>query len=182
MVSADGGQGGTGGCCGDGGGGAGGRIAYEFVKLTAEGSPTVAGGTSGTSGTFGFGHRSPQVAGAPGVITLMKAAVPTTGGATSVKRSTARVHGKIKGDGQRATYQFQYGTSKTYGKRLPGSAASAGSGTSTKSVSASLKRLKAGRNYHYRIVVHSLGFTLFGADRTFRTKKAAVTPPPKFTG
>jgi hypothetical protein len=167
TVSADGGQGGAGDCCGDGGGGGGGRIAYQYLTLTAAGSPTVTGGTSGTSDGTAHSGESP---GANGVITMAKAASASTGKATSITGTAAKVHGTVKPNGYPATYQFEYGTSKSFGKKAPASPASAGSGSGAVSLSASLKHLKVGKRYHYRIVVYSLGFTITGADKTFKAK------------
>ncbi len=171
TVSADGGQGGTGGCCGDGGGGGGGRVAYQYVTLTAAGSPTVAGGTSGTSGPYGHGEESPEATGATGVITEAQPGSATTGSTSSVKRTSATVHGTVKPNGYSATYQFQYGTSTAYGKTAPATPASAGSGSGAVTVSAALTGLASGKTYYYRLVAYSLGFTVTGADRTFKTAK-----------
>lgn len=167
TVSADGGQGGTGDCCGDGGGGGGGRIAYQYLTLTAAGSPTVGGGTSGTSDGTAHPGDSP---GANGVITMAQPASASTGKATSITGTSARVHGTVKPNGHAATYQFEYGTSKSFGKKAPASPASAGSGSGTVSASASLKHLKVGKTYHYRIVAYSLGFTINGATKTFKAR------------
>jgi hypothetical protein len=181
TVSADGGQGGAGDCCGDGGGGGGGRIAYQYLTLTAAGSPTVGGGTSGTSDGSAHLGDSP---GANGVITMAKAGSASTRRATSVRSRRAKLHGAVKPHGYPARYQFEYGTSRTLGKKAPASPASAGSGSGSVSVSASLRGLKPGRTYHYRIVVYSLGFKILGAAKTFKTPRSrphVVTPPP-FTG
>ncbi len=178
-VSANGGDGGSGECCSDGGGGGGGRIAYQYVKLTAAGSPKVAGGKSGENSSGpSENFPSPEVSGATGVFTKLQAGSGVTGGTSSVTSSSAHLHASIHPRGHSATYRFQYGTSKRYGRTVPGRPAKAGSGKGTVKVSKALGKLKPGTTYHYRVVVYSLGFTVVGADRTFKTTATS----PTFTG
>lgn len=174
ILSAEGGEGGTGGCCGDGGGGGGGRIAYEYKSLVNVGNPSVVGGTSGTSGPYGFGELSPQVAGATGVITKVQAATATTGGASSITANRAKLSGTVNPNGHAATYRFEYGTSVAYGSSTPVPNGVVGSDAISHELVAQLTGLKPKTTYHYRIVAEDdLGFVSPGADATFETKAFA---------
>ncbi len=174
ILSAEGGEGGTGGCCGDGGGGGGGRIAYEYKSLVNAGNPSVAGGTSGTSGPYGFGELSPQVAGATGVVTKAQAASATTAAASSITANRAKLSGTVNPNGHAATYRFEFGTSTAYGASKPVPNGVVGSDAIPHELVAQLTGLRPKTTYHYRIVAEDdLGFVSAGADATFKTKAFA---------
>lgn len=176
LVSASGGYGGTGGCCGDGGGGGGGRIAYQYRTLSDEGEEFVEGGLSGETGPYGHGELSPDLEGAPGVITKTQVGTTaTTSGATAVTPSGATLNGVVNPKGATTTYQFEFGTSTTYGTKLPASGGAVGSDSTDHSLSQGVTGLTPSTTYHYRIVATTLGFTFVGADMTFTTA-------PKFAG
>jgi hypothetical protein len=103
--------------------------------------------------------------------TTASAAVPTvsTGGANGVTADAARLHGTVNPRGLATTYYFEYGTSRRYGSRTPD--ASAGAGTSNKSVSAAVGGLKPNTTYHYRIVASNPSGVASGGDRSFSTRK-----------
>lgn len=174
TVSADGGDGGSGGCCGDGGGGGGGRVAYNYVTLTAEGSPTVAGGTSGAHpGPVSTTYPSPKATGTKGVVTKSQAGFVQSTPATGVTSASATLNGNVSANKHSLTYQFEYGTTTAYGTTVPASPASGGSGsTLTPESVALIGELTPGTTYHYRIVGYSLGLTLLGGDETFKTRAA----------
>jgi hypothetical protein len=112
------------------------------------------------------------------------AAVPgvSTGGATGVTQSSARLNGKVNPQGQSTTYSFQYGTSKKYGASTP--VAPAGSGKKAVRAVADIGGLKPVTTYHYRIVASSPAGVVSGVDRTFKTARVplslsvAATPNP----
>jgi hypothetical protein len=167
ILSAEGGDGGAGGCCGDGGGGGGGRIAYQYGTLLNSGKASVAGGESGVGGAFGHGGLSPQVTGAPGVITQGPSA--TTSPATAISSSGATLNGVINPRGVATTYHFQLGTSTAYGTIIPVPAGAVGSDSSNHQLSQAVSGLIPNTTYHYRIVASAFGFDLPGADVTFTT-------------
>ena len=92
VLAAPGGDGGGGGCCGDGGGGSGGRIAIQFKTLSSGSTLTtvVAGGSSGTSGSFGHGELSADATGGAGIVTFthIDASQLTIGHSKSVRKGT----------------------------------------------------------------------------------------------
>ena len=85
-------------------------------------------------------------------------------------RSTRRPHHRFRINAlveaeTNSTVYFQYGTSRRYRHRTRAQAV-AGS-TSPVSVSALLSGLKAGKRYHYRVVIENSIGKLVGRDRTF---------------
>ena len=70
-------------------------------------------------------------------------------------------------NGLSTTRWFEYGTTTGYGTKT--SSTSAGSGTSANSATASVKNLKPGTTYHYRLVAQNSSGKTFGGDKTFST-------------
>ncbi len=114
--------------------------------------------------------------GADGIFTTSAGPVAVTGSATSVTTSTATLNGTVDPNGRTTAWYFEYGTSTSYGSKT--AERSAGSGTSTASVSAAVSGLTRGRLYHYRLVATSDAGTSRGADQTFST----ITAPTTVTG
>ena len=104
--------------------------------------------------------------------------VPTvvTEPASSIAPTSATLNGTVAANGQATTWYFEYGTSMSYGSKT--AAKSAGSGTSTVKVSASLTRLRAATTYHFRLVATNASGTSVGGDRSFSTS----LPPAVRTG
>lgn len=98
----------------------------------------------------------------------------TTGGASAVKPRGAVVAGTVNAGQLPATYRFQYGPTKAYGRRTP--IASAGSGASGIAVMARLTGLAPNTTYHYRIVaVNPDGSAVpAGTDGLFKTAFGGV--------
>jgi hypothetical protein len=113
-----------------------------------------AGTTRGADRTF-------ATRGVPGV---------STGAASSIAPTTARLNGRVNPNGQSTTWWFEYGTTTGYGAKT--ASHGAGSGTATVNVSASLSKLAISTTYHYRLVARNDSGTTVGADRTFSTSLA----------
>jgi hypothetical protein len=96
-----------------------------------------------------------------------------TGGTSSVKQTSATLHGTVNPNGSSTTYFFQWGPTNGYGDT--GRTFSAGNGTTAKSVADGVGGLTPGTTYHYRLVATNQFGTTTGADRTFTT---AGPPPP----
>jgi hypothetical protein len=107
---------------------------------------------------------SAVAASAPGV---------TTGKATNVTQSTATISGTINPHGVPTAFYFEFGPTKSYGTRT--NTGDAGSGTTSRGVSAALTGLTANTTYHYRLVAFSAGGTTMGGDRTFKTPQIPTT-------
>ena len=115
------------------------------------------------------------VQGADMTFTPSQGPAATTKAASSVTSTSARLNGSVNPNGLATTYYFDYGTTTGYGSKT--AVASAGAGTSTKSVSATVAGLGPGI-YHFRLVATSSGGTSDGADLTF----GSAGPPVVQTG
>ncbi|MCW2976410.1 MAG: hypothetical protein JWM06_1691, partial [Actinomycetia bacterium] len=114
--------------------------------------------------------------------TFVSSAAPTVTAkaASSVKDTSATLNASVNPNGQATTVTFEYGTSTSYGAKTP--AASAGSGTSTKSISTSVTGLTGGATYHFRLVATNATGTTTGADQTFTTSGLPVSRTGAPTG
>ena len=98
----------------------------------------------------------------------------TTGGAESVTTGSAAVTGTLNPGGDATTYQFEYGTSSSYGLTTP--ATDAGSGTADVSARATLSNLTTNTTYHYRLVATNAAGVARGVDKFFKTASPAAAP------
>jgi hypothetical protein len=136
---------------------------YRLVATNA------AGVTRGADRTL----RTAQPLGPPGA---------TTGSARSVTATGTRLTATVDPNGRATTYRFEYGTTTGYGKHTAD--ASAGSGQSGRSVSATVSGLAANTRYHYRVVATNAAGVTRGRDRTFTTLRnpqgvtASASPDP----
>jgi hypothetical protein len=95
-----------------------------------------------------------------------------TGRASSVKRSETSLNGTINPEGTATSYQFEYGTTTSFGSMVPASPKSIGSGSSGVKFSEALSGLKAGTTYYYHVVATSSKGTVDGETRHFTTLPA----------
>jgi hypothetical protein len=91
----------------------------------------------------------------------------TTGAVSGIQSLQATLNGSVNPRGTSTQYYFKYGTTTAYGKTT--SEGSAGSGHGSLGESATVA-LEPGTTYHYRIVAHSEGGAVEGADQTFTTQ------------
>ena len=97
----------------------------------------------------------------------------TTGGTSTVRQTSAMLHGTVSPNGSATSYFFQWGTTNAYGGHGP--VKSAGRGTRAVAAQETAGGLTPGTVYHYRLVAVSRAGASVGADRRFRT---AGHPPP----
>ncbi len=83
---------------------------------------------------------------------------------TSVTDTSATLNGSVNPGGVAATYQFQYGSTTSYGSVAPASAEPVGSDSTTHQVSSELTKLAPGATYHYRIVARNVNGATYGED------------------
>jgi RHS repeat-associated protein len=102
----------------------------------------------------------------------------TTKAVSEVKPTTASFAGSVNPRGLATTYQFEYGSTISYGKAAPVSAKEAGSGAKGIEFSEPISALKATTTYHYRLSASNPLGTTYGEDRTFTTPG----PPSATTG
>jgi hypothetical protein len=127
---------------------------------------------------------------APAGATPNNRPIAVSGKATDVGHTQAWVNGTAGPNvqnGDITTYYFQYGTTKSYGKRTSsGTVGSCPPGVTnplyctvpaSKSVSALIRGLSPNVSYHYRLVATNPDGTSYGADKSFTTK---AIPPIKY--
>jgi hypothetical protein len=113
---------------------------------------------------FGLSATAASAASSPTVLTDPADGVTPVG---------ATVHGRVNPVGQPSGAWFQYGTTKSYGKRT----ATQNAGISGEiPISASITGLASNKTYHFRIVAENKSGRRNGADRTFKTSKPTTTP------
>jgi phosphodiesterase/alkaline phosphatase D-like protein len=110
------------------------------------------------------------------------AAVPgaITGSVGAVGGTSAKLNGTVNPGGQATTWQFEYGTSTSYGTKT--ASKSAGSGTANVDVTADLTGLTPGTTYHYRLVATNAAGTARGADGIFTTTRPPVATTATASG
>jgi len=100
--------------------------------------------------------------------TLLVLAAPTatTGAASDITQTSARVTGTVDPNGVSTTYHFEYGTSTAYGLS---SGSQTADGNDPVAVEAALTGLTPDTTYHYRIVTSNADGDAVGADSSFHT-------------
>jgi PKD repeat protein len=93
--------------------------------------------------------------------------VVTTGAATSVTSSGARLNGTVNPGGAQTTYWFEYGKTTAYGSKT--TRTKAGAGTTDVPASDTTGRLSPGTVYHFRLVATNSSGTTYGQDVQFTT-------------
>lgn len=97
--------------------------------------------------------------------------------ASNVGPDTARLNGKVNPHQRPTVYRFDWGPTTDYGFRTSDTAA--GKGESGVSAATTLRGLRQGTTYHFRIVATSDQGTNYGEDMTFTT--TGVAPPEDST-
>jgi Ca2+-binding RTX toxin-like protein len=121
------------------------------------------------------------VSGSDRTFTTQNAPTVVTGAASGIGPTSASLTGTVNPNGRSTSWLFEYGTTTAYGSKT--SSRSAGSGSGTLPVVASVSNLQPGVTYHYRLVATSSLGTSRGADATFSTVGAplAATGPVTFS-
>jgi WD40 repeat protein len=88
---------------------------------------------------------------------------------SGIATGEATLRGQVNPGEQATTYQFEYGTTTSYGTSAPATPASAGSGTGVVAVSQHISGLQPGVKYHFRLVATNATETVHGEDATFAT-------------
>jgi hypothetical protein len=106
----------------------------------------------------------------------------STAAASAVKATQATLGASVNPKGSATTYQFEYGTTTSYGSKAPATAKSAGSGSASVEVSEPISGLTAGTTYHFRVVATNGAGTSKGEDKTFITTAAPVASTEAASG
>jgi len=102
--------------------------------------------------------------------------------ATGVKATAGQLNGTVNPEGLETTYHFEYGTTTSYGTKVPVPDAKVGSGTSNQTVSQSITGLQMEATYHYRLVATNSTGTTDGEDHVFVTTRWSIQTTPHPTG
>ena len=98
----------------------------------------------------------------------------TTGEASDVTQTAARVAGTVMPNLKSTSWHFEYGPTTDYGTNTAD--VDAGAGASAVDAGAGLTGLLPGTTYHYRLIGANADGTRAGADRTFTTAGAPGGP------
>jgi hypothetical protein len=123
------------------------------VRLVASHTYGIAKGVSGAT-TFTTDPAGPIVA------PVAHAEAQTT---------SATLVGRVTANGQATSYRFEWGPSASYGNSTPAPNGSAGSGTDSVPVAATLSGLAPNTTYHFRLLATNGSGTATGADHSFVT-------------
>lgn len=117
-----------------------------------------------------------SASGANGVGTIYKLsgvlpakAIVSTEAPTNIKGTSATLNGTVNTQGTAGTFWFEYGTTTSYGTKVPLTAGPLAAGSTAVLKSASVTGLLPDTDYHYRIVATNGGGTTEGGDFTFHT-------------
>ena len=107
--------------------------------------------------------------------TFFTSAPPTaiTKAASDLRDTSARLNGSVTPNGASTSWYFEYGTGTGYGSRT--ALRSAGSGTHSTGVAATVSSLGAGMTYHFRLVAANVSGTSIGGDQEFATSGPPIT-------
>jgi hypothetical protein len=130
---------------------------YHF-RLVASNSHGTSDGSDMSFTTAG----SVPAATAPSVSAIAVASVTST---------SATLSGTVDPNGSAGSYDFQYGTSSTYGSSTP--SVSFAAGAASLSASAAVGSLAPATTYHFRLVASNPSGTSDGSDMSFTTTAAA---------
>jgi hypothetical protein len=128
-----------------------GRVYHYRLVATSD-----AGTSRGADATF-------STSGAPKAVTAP---------ATAITPTSATLNGTVNPNGRATTWYFEYGTSTAYGSKTPSK--SAGSGTTDRTVTATISNLSPSTTYHFRLVATNDAGTSRGADASFATSGVTI--------
>lgn len=96
-------------------------------------------------------------------------------GASEIGSEAAALNALVNARGSNTTYQFEYGTTVSYGTKIPVSPKSIGSESKSKSVSETVGGLTPEITYHYRVVASNVAGVVASEDKTFTTTEKTGT-------
>ncbi len=135
-------------------------MTYHFLLVATYGGKAVAGATTQT-----FTTRA------------VTAPTATTLAAEGFKETEATLKGTVDPGGEATEYFFEYGTGTGYGQTTEKATASASGGN--QGVSATLKGLTPGTEYHFRLVAKNKQGPAEGLDHSFKTMSPPAKEPTK---
>ncbi len=134
-------------------------MAYQFQLVATYGGNTVAGATTQMFTTH-----------------TVTAPTATTLAAEGLKETEATLKGTVNPGGEATEYFFEYGTDTGYGQKTEKATLLASGGN--QGVSATLKGLAPGTEYHFRLVAKNNQGPAEGLDHSFKTTSPPTKEPP----
>jgi hypothetical protein len=101
---------------------------------------------------------------------VAEAPIASTGGATSVKKTSVMLQGVVSVNGVETAWTFQWGRTTAYGHNTPVKVIASGSGVVA--VATTIRGLAAGTTYHFRLLVSQGSYPSqwsVGGDFSFRS-------------
>jgi hypothetical protein len=98
-----------------------------------------------------------------------------TEGTSKVGSTQATLEGTLSPGGEVTHYQFEYGTTTSYGSSAPVPAKEVAEGVHSVKVSQAITGLQPSTSYHYRLVTTADFKTLYGEDKTFTSSASDYT-------
>jgi hypothetical protein len=92
---------------------------------------------------------------------------------TGITQTEVTIHAQINPEKLETTYRFQYGETSAYGQEAPIGGETIGTGQTPVERSATLKELKVGAIYHYRVLAENTAGITEGPDQTVQTVPSA---------
>ena len=135
-------------------------MTYHFLLVATYEGKTVAGATTQTFTTH-----------------AVTAPTATTLAAEGLKETEATLKGTVNPGGEATEYSFEYGTDTHYGQKTATATLSVSGGN--QGVSATLKGLTPGTEYHFRLVAKNKQGPAEGLDHSFKTTSPAAKEPTK---
>jgi hypothetical protein len=135
-------------------------MTYHFMLVATYGGKAVAGATTQTFTTH-----------------AVTAPTATTLAAEKFTETEATLKGTVNPGGEATEYFFEYGTGTGYGQMTEKAIVSASAGN--QDVSATLKGLTPGTEYHFRLVAKNKQGPAEGLDHSFKTMSPPTKEPTK---
>ncbi len=141
---------------------------------TISGSGSVVGiAVDGSSGKVYADRSAPHIE-VFGPLVFGEAPAVTTGNTSAIGNNEATLEGTVDPNEDATTWQFEYGSTTSYGSVAPASPTSAGEGDGAVPVSTSISGLQPGTEYHYRLRATNSSGSSTGDDNTFTTASGAL--------
>jgi hypothetical protein len=133
---------------------------------------TVDGASVGVVTTYTFTNVTANHTIAATFSAISASPIVSTGSATLVTSSSAKLNGTVNPNGLSTSYIFQWGRTTSYGNTT--AVTSAGNGTVNIAASAGITGLRSSTVYYYRLRAINSAGTTYGANLSFKTNSTGM--------